>query len=166
MIDKFNVVTSKIVDKNQLNTLLSYWRFKEKKIVFTNGCFDIIHRGHVEYLSKAASHGDILLVGVNSDESVKRLKGSKRPILDEYSRLLMLSAFQFVTNVVVFDEDTPYNLIKFVKPDVLIKGSDYRPEDIVGGDIVTANNGQILTIDFVEGFSTSNLIKKIKAIDI
>ena len=160
-MNKIEVIKSKIVAEDKLKTLLPYWKFKDKKIVFTNGCFDIIHRGHIEYLAKAASCGDILIIGLNTDESVKRLKGETRPLQDEFSRAMILASLFFVNNVVLFNEDTPYELIKFVQPDILIKGSDYKPEDIVGYDIVTAKGGEVITIDFIEGYSTTNIITKI-----
>lgn len=138
------------------------WREKHYSVVFTNGCFDLIHRGHIEILSKASDLGDKLIIGLNSDKSVKSIKGPSRPIQDEYSRALILSSFSFVDLVIFFSEDTPYNLIKTVKPDVLVKGGDYRAEDIVGYDIVSENNGKVVTIDFVEGFSTTRIINKMK----
>lgn len=142
---------------------LAYWRFKEDKIVFTNGCFDILHKGHIEYLAKAANLGDVLIVGLNSDESVRRLKGENRPVLNEESRAMALAAIGFVDNVVIFDEDTPYELIKKIQPDVLVKGADYNEDDIVGADIVKAKGGEIKTIEFVDGYSTSKIIDKIKS---
>lgn len=142
---------------------LAYWRFKEDKIVFTNGCFDILHKGHIEYLAKAANLGDVLIVGLNSDESVRRLKGENRPVLDEESRAMALASIGFVDNVVIFDEDTPYELIKKIQPDVLVKGADYNEDDIVGADIVKAKGGEIKTIEFVDGYSTSKIIDKIKS---
>jgi D-glycero-beta-D-manno-heptose 1-phosphate adenylyltransferase len=161
-IDKFEFIKSKIVDKNSLERLICYWRFNNKIIVFTNGCFDIIHRGHIDYLAKAANEGDVLIVGLNSDASVRKIKGLKRPIQDEYSRSLILASFSFITNIIIFDEETPYNLINFIKPDVLVKGSDYKPENIVGSDIVLANGGKIITINYIEGYSTTNIISKLK----
>jgi len=160
-MDKLEIIKSKIITMEDLRSRLSLWRFKEQKVVFTNGCFDIIHRGHIEYLAKAAGYGDILIVGVNTDNSTKRLKGNNRPIQDEYSRAIILSSFQFVNNVILFEEDTPYELIKFIQPDVLIKGQDYKPEDIVGYDIVSTKGGKIITIDFINGYSTSSLINRI-----
>jgi len=114
----------------------------------------------VEYLAKAAAYGDVMVVGLNTDASVKRLKGPSRPVNDEYARALVLAALEFVSAVVLFDEDTPYNLIKTVQPDVLVKGSDYKPESIVGYDIVTAKGGKVVTVDLVEGFSTTNIISR------
>ena len=156
-------IESKIKTKEELSRLLSYWRFKGKKVVFTNGCFDILHKGHVEYLAKASDNGDVLLIGLNTDASVKRLKGEERPLQDEKTRALILSALQFVNAVVLFDEDTPYELIKYVQPDVLVKGSDYNPEDIVGYDVVKNKGGEIITIDLTQGHSTTNIVEKIKA---
>ena len=147
----------------ELNRLLSLYSSEGKKIVFTNGCFDLIHQGHVDYLAKAADLGDVLIIGLNTDESVQRLKGKSRPIQDEYSRALILASFSFVDAVVIFNEDTPIELIKTVHPDILVKGSDYKTEDIVGYDIVKAKKGEVVTIDYLPGFSTSGLISKIKA---
>lgn len=152
--------TKIITEKEQLTNYLEFLRSKNQKIVFTNGCFDIVHRGHIEYLAKAADLGSILILGLNTDESVKRLKGDNRPVVDEYSRALLLSALSFVNKVVYFGEDTPYELIKFIKPDVLVKGSDYKAEDIVGYDIVTAKGGKVETIDFIDGFSTTRILEK------
>lgn len=153
-------IQNKILNKDNLAEWLSDCRTKGKKIVFSNGCFDILHRGHVEYLAKAADFGDEMLIGLNTDASVKRLKGPSRPINDEYARAIVLAGLEFVSAVVLFDEDTPYNLIKAVQPDVLVKGSDYKPEDIVGYDIVTAKGGRVETIDFVDGYSTTRTIEK------
>ena len=134
-----------------------------KKIVFTNGCFDILHVGHKRYLQQAATLGDLLIVGVNSDDSVRRLKGPTRPVNSEQDRAEMLSAFGFIDYVVIFDEDTPYELIKKIQPDVLVKGGDYKPEEGVGRDIVEARGGQLELISFVEGKSTTNIINKMKS---
>ena len=152
---------SKVVNLNALQQHLTMARLKGKKIVFTNGCFDLIHLGHVDYLSKARDLGDFLVVGVNTDSSVRRLKGESRPLQDENSRCMILAAFSFVDYVVMFDEDTPLNLITAVQPDVLVKGADYKPEDIVGYDVVKAKNGEVKTIEFLDGYSTTNIVKKI-----
>ena len=160
-MEKLEFIKSKIVSGVSLERILSYWRFTGKKIVFTNGCFDIIHRGHIEYLAKAADEGNVLVIGLNSDSSVRKLKGEGRPVNDEYSRALVLSSFSFVTNVVLFEEDTPYNLIDLIKPDVLVKGGDYKPEDIVGSNLVTSKGGRVVVIDFVDGFSTTGIIDKL-----
>lgn len=162
-MNKLERIKSKILDGENLKQNLNIWRFKQKKIVFTNGVFDILHLGHIDYLSKAKDHGDILIVGVNSDSSAKRLgKGNNRPITDETSRSTIIASLSFVDAVVLFDEDTPYNLIKEVQPDILVKGADYKAEDIVGYDIVMAKGGRIETIEFLKGYSTTLIENKIK----
>ncbi len=154
-------IQNKIIkDKTHLSELLK--TFSTKKIVFTNGCFDLLHRGHIESLSKAADFGELLIIGLNTDASVSRLKGSHRPIQDESSRAHIMAALEFVDLVIYFDEDTPYDLIKIVQPDILVKGADYKAEDIVGYDIVTAKGGQVKTIEFLDGYSTSAIENKIK----
>lgn len=159
----FNQINqNKILSPDQLILKLAYWRFKKYRIVFTNGCFDILHLGHIDYLSKARSTGDMLIIGLNTDDSVRRLKGSSRPINDENARARILASFNFVDAVVLFNEDTPYDLIKAIQPDILVKGSDYKPEDIVGYDILKAKDGEVITIDFLEGYSTSGIADKIK----
>ncbi len=159
-MDKFELIKSKILTKEALLPFLHVLKLKSKKIVFSNGCFDILHRGHVEYLAKAASHGNALIIGLNSDESVKRLKGPNRPVQDQNSRALVMASLHFVDYVVLFDEDTPYELIDFIKPHVLVKGSDYKEDEIVGADIVKKNKGKVITIDLVEGYSTSSIIER------
>lgn len=134
----------------------------QQKIVFTNGCFDVLHFGHVHYLLEAKKLGDILVVGLNSDDSVRRLKGPTRPINGEKERAFVLAALSFVDYVVLFEEDTPENLIKAVWPDVLVKGGDYALDQIVGADFVTQNGGTVTTIPFVEGFSSSQIIEQLK----
>ena len=156
-------IYNKILNKESLEEKLNLWRKEGKTIVFSNGCFDILHRGHVEYLSKAADLGDILIIGLNTDASVKRIKGPSRPVNDEKARAVVLAALEFVDAIMFFDEDTPYNLIKNVQPDVLVKGKDYKAEDIVGYDIVTNNGGKVETIELVEGFSTTNTINKMNS---
>jgi len=130
-------------DSDAAMKVLNSWRKRHYKIVFTNGCFDIIHRGHIEILSKASDLGDKLIIGLNSDDSVRSIKGQARPIQDEYSRALILASFSFVDMLILFHEDTPYNLIKAVKPDVLVKGGDYRAEEIVGYDIVASRKERL-----------------------
>jgi rfaE bifunctional protein nucleotidyltransferase chain/domain len=137
-------------------------REKGKKIVFTNGCFDIIHAGHVDYLEKAKSLGDFLVVGLNSDESVKRLKGPTRPVNPVEQRKKVLQALKPVDLVIVFEEDTPERLIKEIKPDVLVKGGDWKIENIVGADFVMSYGGKVCTIDFVYDTSTTKIIEKVK----
>lgn len=146
-----------VVDRAVLKAIISGHKNKGKKVVFTNGCFDILHVGHVRYLSEAKRLGDILVVGLNSDISVSQIKPG-RPIVPETQRAEVLSALYMVDYVTLFDEDTPYELIKEVKPDVLVKGADWRKEDVVGNDIVK----EVHTIPFVEGVSTSEIIRKIK----
>lgn len=160
-MNKLNVIKSKIEnDKSELLKKLNIYRFQDKKIVFTNGCFDILHRGHVEYLAQAASLGHILVIGLNSDQSVTRLKGENRPVQDEKGRAVVLASLAFVSHVVLFDEDTPYELINEIKPDILVKGSDYNEDEIVGADIVKASGGKVVTINFIDGYSTSKIIEK------
>ncbi len=151
----------KIPEPVELAYLLAYWRFRDYRIVFTNGCFDLIHLGHIDYLAKAADLGDVLVVGLNTDASTRRLKGPTRPINDERARALVLASMSFVSTVVLFDEDTPLNLIKELKPQVLVKGGDWRPEQIVGSDVVLAAGGKVLSLNFVDGRSTTNIIKQI-----
>jgi len=160
--NKLDIIRSKILSGDSLQKVLNLWRFQKKKIVFTNGCFDILHYGHIEYLSKARDLGDVLIVGLNSDSSVKRLKGNNRPLQDENSRAHILASLDFLDAVVLFEEDTPYNLISIVKPHILVKGSDYKPEEIVGYDILKTYNGEVKTIDFVPGYSTSAIETKIR----
>lgn len=133
-----------------------------KKIVFTNGCFDILHLGHVEYLNEAKAQGDVLIVAINSDESVRKLKGPDRPVNNEHDRGLMLLNLKAVDCVQVFTEQTPLEIIKLIKPNVLVKGGDWKPEQIVGSDFVLANGGEVKSLMFKEGYSTSNLIKAVQ----
>lgn len=162
METQLQLLKNKIISPDKLSSLLAVLRFRNKKIVFTNGCFDIVHRGHIEYLSKAADLGDVLFLGLNTDNSIRRIKGDSRPINDEQSRATVLAALCFVDYIVLFDDDTPYELIKTIQPDVLVKGKDYEAKAIVGYDIVTQKGGTIETIDLVEGFSTTSIIEKIK----
>lgn len=155
-------IQQKILNPQSLQKALNNWHHNHDKIVFTNGCFDLVHRGHIDYLAKAADLGGVLIIGLNSDESVSRIKGSNRPIIDEYSRALLLASFSFVSGVVFFSEDTPYNLIETIQPDILVKGADYSISDIIGYDIVTAKGGKVVTLDYLPGFSTSAIEKKIK----
>lgn len=158
-------INNKIVkDWSSVKSTLSLWNFHGEKIVFTNGCFDIVHQGHLDYLSKAKDMGARLVIGLNTDTSVKRLKGLERPINNEYSRALLLAAFEFTDMIIFFEEDTPYELIKFIQPDILVKGNDYKPEDIVGYDILKAKGGEVKTLDFIDGFSSTSIIDKIKSL--
>lgn len=161
-MDKLAVVQSKIVDETQLQRKLAAWRLVNQKIVFTNGCFDILHAGHVQSLAGAASFGNRLIVGLNSDASVKRLKSESRPIQNQDSRALLLAAMHFVDLVVIFEEDTPENLIQLVNPDVMVKGGDYKIEDIAGAQWVLDQGGKVELINYLDNSSSTNIIKKIK----
>jgi len=162
MVSKFEFIQSKIKPWDIAMRDISRYRFFSEEIVFTNGCFDILHRGHVEYLAQAAALGKRLVVGLNSDASVKRLKGNNRPVNDEYARAMVLASLGFVDLVLTFEEDTPLKLIQYVQPDILVKGSDYKIEDIVGADEVIKNGGRVMTITLVEGFSTTTILRKLK----
>jgi len=161
-MDFLQQINTKILNWQELKIKVELWKKAGDKIVFTNGCFDIIHQGHIDYLAKAASLGSKLIIGLNADSSVSKLKGIHRPIQDQKSRQIILSAFSFTAAVTLFDEETPYELIKLVIPDILVKGSDYKAEDIVGYDIVTKNGGMVKTIDFLPGYSTSDIERRIK----
>lgn len=151
-----------LFDWNKAEALIQQWKQQGYEIVFTNGCFDLMHRGHVEYLQSAAGMGDKLVIGLNSDASVTKLKGSSRPINDVESRALVLSAFTFVDAVVVFEENTPRQLIELLRPDVLVKGADYENKEIVGREFVESIGGKVELIPFVKGYSTSKIIQKIR----
>jgi rfaE bifunctional protein nucleotidyltransferase chain/domain len=153
---------NKIRPLAELKTMVSAWQKEGKKVVFTNGVFDLLHIGHVTYLAKAAELGDKLIIGLNTDSSVKRIKGESRPINDQSSRAALLASLFFVDGVVLFDEDTPLNLISYLLPNILVKGADYSIENIVGAKEVIANGGEVKTITFVEGYSSTSIIKKIK----
>ena len=161
-MENLEIIKAKMLNKESLKRQLAVWSFKNKKIVFTNGCFDILHLGHIDYLSKAKDFGDVLVIGLNTDNSVSRIKDEHRPVTDENARAMILASLHFVDAIVLFDEDTPYNLIKQVQPDILVKGSDYKTGDIVGADIVKANGGEIITIEFLDGYSTTSIINKLK----
>lgn len=134
----------------------------KEKVVFTNGCFDILHRGHIEYLKKAKAMGDVLIVGLNSDRSVKRLKGDHRPVNSEEDRAIMLLALKSVDEVIIFEEDTPLRLIKEIRPNVLVKGGDWTVDQIVGADVLKSYGGEIYSLPFIDGYSTTSFIEKIK----
>ena len=161
-MNHLNELLKKRMDLSTLAEKVKNWREQGCKIVFTNGCFDLLNRGHVEYLAQAADFGDKLVIGLNTDASVNRLKGPTRPINDEEARSAVLSALSFVSAVVLFDEPTPLELIRLVQPDVLIKGADYKPEEIVGYDIVTARGGKVATVPLTSGYSTSNIEQRIR----
>lgn len=149
-----------IIEVKDIKKTTEEFKNNGKKIVFTNGCFDILHRGHAEYLEQAKSLGDLLVVGVNSDESVKRLKGDDRPINNESDRAFMLDKLKPVDLVTIFTEDTPFNLISEVIPDVLVKGGDWKEEDIVGSDVVKSHGGKVISLKFVDSYSTTAIIDR------
>lgn len=150
-----------LVSLDTITKLVLEQKLNSKKIVFTNGCFDIIHSGHIHYLTEAKKLGDVLIVGLNTDDSVRRLKGNNRPINNQFYRAIVLSALKPVDFVVFFDEDTPINLIQLINPDVLVKGADYKIEEIVGSDYVLRNGGEVVTIKFIHDISTTEIINKL-----
>ncbi|MFT3823610.1 MAG: D-glycero-beta-D-manno-heptose 1-phosphate adenylyltransferase [Chitinophagaceae bacterium] len=161
MRNVMDIIEKKILTKEQAVQRIAQWRVISKKVSFTNGCFDILHRGHIFSLSQAAQEADFLIVGVNSDASTKRLKGEGRPVNNQESRALLLASLMMVDAVVLFDEDTPLNLITTLLPDVLVKGGDYTLEQIVGAKEVMANGGRVVINPIVQGYSTTGLIEKI-----
>ena len=158
----FESISQKIQNWEQIRKTVATWRAAGQRIVFTNGCFDILHYGHIHYLSQARDLGDQLIIGLNSGDSVRRLKGPGRPINDELTRQHLIAAMTMVDAVVVFDQDTPYDLIRLIEPDVLVKGGDWTPEAIVGSDIVLEKGGQVKSLPYVEGYSTTRIEQKIK----
>jgi D-glycero-beta-D-manno-heptose 1-phosphate adenylyltransferase len=160
-LDYLSLISGKIVRPEELSILLNLWRLEQQKVVFTNGCFDLLHAGHVQYLAEAKNIGQKLIVGLNSDASVKRLKGENRPINDENTRSKIMAALMMVDAVVIFDEETPFELIQLIQPDVLVKGGDYTIENIVGADIVLAKGGEVKMLTFLEGYSTTKIEQKI-----
>jgi len=158
-----SLINQKILDWDKAAAQCSIWRSGGCKVVFTNGCFDLIHYGHIHYLAEAAQQGDKLVIGLNADISVAELKGSHRPIKDEKNRAALLASLFFVDAVVVFKEITPLKLIQLIRPDVLVKGGDYSIDEIVGADFVLQNGGRVETLSFVEGYSTTALEQKIKS---
>lgn len=153
---------TKLVLKEDAARTINGLRLKGKKIIFTNGCFDILHPGHVDYLTQARDLGGYMVVGLNTDNSVKKLnKAPNRPVNDEMARAKVLAALACIDAIILFDEETPYELIKLLQPDVIVKGNDYKPEEVVGHDIVKARGGEVITIPLLEGYSTTALIKKL-----
>ena len=152
----------KIKTWKEARETVAQWKATGQTVVFTNGCFDLLHLGHIDYLEKARELGDRLVLGLNTDDSVSRFKGPDRPIQNEYSRARVLAGLQFIDLVVLFNEDTPLELISQLLPNVLVKGSDYLAENIVGADVVRKNGGEVKTIHFVDGYSTSKIVEKIK----
>lgn len=161
-MNHLQTLQNKIMDLPSLIQKVNEWRSEGCKIVFSNGCFDILHRGHIDYLAHAADLGGKLIIGLNTDASVSRIKGPTRPINDEKSRAFVLSSLSFVSAVTFFDEPTPYELIRIIQPDILVKGADYKAEDIVGYDIVTARGGTVETIPLVSGYSTTAIETRIR----
>lgn len=161
MQNKLEIIQSKIYTLETLERLVHQWHMMSRKIVFTNGCFDIMHQGHNTYLLQAAEYGNKLIVAVNSNDSVRKLKGDKRPIIDQYSRALNLACHAYIDAVIIFEEDTPLHLIETIQPHVLIKGGDYTEETIVGAKEVKENGGEVVIIPLLEGFSSTNVIDKI-----
>lgn len=155
-------IQNKIIGWDEAARLATQYRFRNKKMVFTNGCFDLLHRGHVSYLAKARELGQVMFVGLNTDASVRRLKGANRPLQDETTRALIMASLQCVDHVVLFDQDTPLELITYLLPDVLTKGADYAINQIVGADVVIAAGGSVQTIELVDGFSTTNIVNKMQ----
>lgn len=158
-MNSYEHILHKIVSWQELQQQIQCQR--DKKIVFTNGCFDLVHQGHISYLSRSRDLGDLLVIGLNSDASVRRLKGPSRPIMDQDSRALLLAAFEFVDFVTFFDQDTPLELIQMVQPDLLVKGGDYNPDLIVGADFVRQQGGDVVVLPFVEGFSTTQIVNRL-----
>ncbi len=171
MINRTDYLGAKIVSLHEAKQQIEIWKLSSKKVIFTNGCFDILHKGHVTYLAQTAEHGNRLIIGLNTDASVKRQgKGDDRPVNDENARATVLAALSFVDLIVLFDDDTPLDLIRELKPNVLAKGADYDPEEmdsnskkyIVGSDLVRANGGEVIAIPLVDGFSTTEILAKLK----
>lgn len=151
-----------MLEENKILEHVTSIKKTNKKIVFTNGCFDLVHRGHIEMLASTADLGDRLIIGLNTDTSIKHLKGENRPIIDEYSRSILLASLQFIDAIVLFSENTPKKIIETIIPDVLAKGGDYNLEEIAGYDVVTKNGGMVVLVPFIDGYSTSSIIHKIK----
>ncbi len=158
---KWKAISSKIHDWESLRELRQTWKITGNQVVFTNGCFDILHYGHIQYLAQAAEQGDRLIVAMNSARSISALKGPNRPIHADETRFHLMAALQFVDAVVEFDQDTPYELIQFIQPDVLVKGGDWKADQIVGSDIVLRAGGTVKSLKFVDGYSTTSIEQKI-----
>ncbi len=159
------MTSTKILSREDTKKQVEVWQQEGKKIVFTNGCFDIVHLGHIDYLEKARNLGDKLVLGLNTDASVQRLKGESRPVINEYARARMMAAMSFIDAVTLFDEETPKELIELLCPNILVKGDDYTIANIIGADFVISHGGEVKTISLVKGYSTSSIIEKIKNIE-
>jgi len=157
----FKHIQNKVHNRESLRNLISQWQLQGERVVFTNGCFDLLHYGHLHYLADARDLGQRLVVALNSGASVRRLKGPTRPINDETTRAHLMAGLEVVDAVVFFDEDTPYELIQMLQPDVLVKGGDWQPEQIVGADIVLDRGGEVRSLPFVDGYSTTKIEQKI-----
>ena len=155
-------ISNKIFLEKDLKKKLDFWRQKGDKIVFTNGCFDLIHLGHIEVLARSADLGDRLIIGVNTDISIKNIKGENRPIIEEDSRVKQLAALEFVDAVILFNESTPNKIINHIKPDIITKGGDYKTKEVVGYETVTKNNGSVVIIPLTQGYSTTSILNKIR----
>ena len=162
MSKQLNKLKAKIFNIKDLSQMLKEWRSDGNKIIFTNGCFDLIHLGHLEILARSADLGDKLIVGINSDMSIKKIKGNSRPIIQEDSRAKQLAAIEFVDAVILFNEDTPYDLINFINPDIITKGGDYKKNDVIGNELMNKKAGKVVIIPLTQGFSTTSILEKIK----
>ena len=162
-MNTYKRLKNKILTRNELDDILDQIREKRLTIVFTNGCFDILHKGHIQYLADASELADVFIVGLNTDSSVKRIKGPNRPLQDQESRAISLSALVFVDYVVMFGEDSPLELLKIIKPNILVKGGDYQIEAIVGFDLVSSYGGKVISLPLVKGYSTTSIIKRISS---
>ena len=156
---------SDVTQLQQAQTVVKQWKEEGKTVVFTNGCFDLLHPGHIDYLNRAAALGDVLIIGLNDDASVRRLKGAARPVNPLQDRAIMLAALRAVDLVVPFAEDTPLQLISTLMPDILVKGGDYQPDEIVGADVVRQAGGQVIVMPFIDGFSSTKLLQRIQTIN-
>ena len=155
-------IKSKIYSLSNLKIQSDKWKENGEKTVFTNGCFDLVHRGHVEVLANIADLGDRLIIGLNSDSSIKNLKGENRPIIDENSRAILLASLQFVDAIIFFSDESPHKLIETLVPDILAKGGDYKVTEIAGHEVVLENRGEVILVPFIDGFSSTNIVEKIK----
>ncbi len=163
-MNNLDLINSKIINPEKLQDFINSLKQNKETIVFTNGCFDILHYGHINYLAKAANLGSKLIVGLNSDSSVQRLKGKDRPINKEFERAFVLASLFFIEAIIIFNEDTPEKLIHNIAPDILAKGGDYKVEEIAGSDFVLKNGGKVEIIQFVEGYSSTKIINKVSNI--
>ena len=162
MSEKLNKLKAKIFNIKDLSQIIKEWRLNGNKIIFTNGCFDLIHLGHLEILARSADLGDKLIVGINSDMSIKKIKGNSRPIIEEDSRAKQLAAIEFIDAVILFNEENPYDLISFINPDIITKGGDYKKNDVIGKELMNKKDGEVIIIPLTQGYSTTSILEKIK----